>query len=157
MKWLLIEKSIPNNTILIDDSLKNNIDENRYSPTVEFAKCVYVKFNKELFFGMLPNVSEIEFSISSIIRGGEFGEATCNICRKRCLVDDIQLKLNSSVTLTIHEWLEVMLHEMIHIYDYTMNTKKYCSMKDYDGHDEWFDEFSKKFIKFGLVVKPYHT
>lgn len=157
MKWLLIEKSIPNDTVLIDDSIKNNIDENRYSPTVEFAKYVYCKFNRELFIGILPDVDEVEIGVSNIIRGGEFGQATCNICKSRCYVEDIKLKLNSSVTLTIHEWLEVMLHEMIHIYDYTINTKKYCSKDGYVEHDEWFNEFSKKFKKFGLVVQPYHT
>lgn len=157
MKWLLVEKVIPNDTRLIDDSVKDNIDKNRYSPSVGFIKYVYEKFNDELFIGALPESDDIEFGVSNRIRGGDFGEATAKICKSRCYVEDIHLTLNSSVTLTIHEWLEVMLHEMIHIYDYTINTKKYCIPDEYDGHDEWFNEFSKKFKKYGLVVKPYHT
>lgn len=150
MKWLLVEKCIPLDTKLIDDSIKCNVDDVRYSPTVDFIRYVYEKFNRELFVGALPGVDEIEVDVSNKIRGGVFGQATCNICKSRCFVEDIKLKLNSTVTLTIHEWLEVMLHEMIHIFDYTMNTKKYCVDDGYDGHDEWFNEFSKRFKRYWI-------
>ena len=157
MKWLLIEKRIPTDSKLIDDSVKEDIDGRKYSPTVDFIKYAYEKFNKELFFGVLPEINDITVGVSNKIRGGEFGQATCSICKSRCYVEDICLKLNSAVALTIHEWLEVILHEMVHIFDYTINTKKYCTNDKYDGHDDWFNEFSSKFRKFGLFVKPYYS
>lgn len=65
--------------------------------------------------------------------------------------------LNGSRTLTLHEWLEVVLHEMIHVLDYETNPQHFIgrTRRSYDAHGYWFMEEGSKYEKQGFHVQRY--
>lgn len=65
--------------------------------------------------------------------------------------------LNGSRTLTLHEWLEVVLHEMIHVLDYETNPEHFVgrTRRSYDAHGYWFMEEGSKYEKHGFHVQKY--
>lgn len=67
--------------------------------------------------------------------------------------------MNGSRTLTLHEWLEVVLHEMIHVLDYETNPQHFLgkSRRTYDAHGPWFLEQGRKYEKHGFHVQKYVT
>lgn len=64
------------------------------------------------------------------------------------------ITLNGSRTLTSHEWLEVVLHEMIHVLDYETNPEHFLGYmgRSYDVHGSWFLNYGKKFWSEGFHV-----
>ena len=65
--------------------------------------------------------------------------------------------LNAARTLTLHEWLEVVLHEMIHVLDYETNPQHFIGYmrRGYDAHGHWFLEEGEKYTKYGFHVQKY--
>lgn len=65
--------------------------------------------------------------------------------------------LNGSRTLTLHEWLEVVLHEMIHVLDYETNPRHFVGYMrhGYDSHGYWFLTEGEKYTKYGFHVQRY--
>lgn len=64
--------------------------------------------------------------------------------------------LNSAKTLSIHEWFEVVLHEMIHLVDYINYPEHFIRMKRYyNAHGDWFLNYGSKFEKDGFHVQRY--
>ena len=65
--------------------------------------------------------------------------------------------LNGSRMLSLHEWLEVVLHEMIHVLDYETNPHHFTGYmgRSYDAHGLWFMEEGEKYIKHGFHVQRY--
>ena len=65
--------------------------------------------------------------------------------------------LNGSRTLTLHEWLEVVLHEMIHVLDYETNPQHFIGYmrRGYDAHGHWFMTEGEKYTKYGFHVKKF--
>ena len=65
--------------------------------------------------------------------------------------------LNGSRTLTMHEWLEVVLHEMIHVLDYETNPQHFIGYMrhGYDAHGYWFLTEGEKYTKYGFHVQKY--
>ena len=57
----------------------------------------------------------------------------------------------------MHEWLEVVLHEMIHILDYETNPNHFTGVMRhaYDPHGYWFMNEGDKYTKHGFHVQKY--
>ena len=77
--------------------------------------------------------------------------------RRRDKVWATSVTLNGSRTLTLHEWLEVVLHEMIHVLDYETNPQHFIGYMrhGYDAHGYWFLTEGEKYIKYGFHVQKY--
>ena len=153
MKWKLIKEAnkTPSDQKSIDGSFNGDVSDEKFTPTVEFTKAVYRKMNKELFFGCLPNEDELTFEISHSVRGGFAG---ITIAERDVVTRQINVKklvLNGVLTFTLHNWMETILHEMIHICDY-VNFPKHFDNDDYDAHGDWFMKEGERFKKFGFNV-----
>ena len=59
--------------------------------------------------------------------------------------------------MTVHNWLEVVLHEIIHILDYQTNPSHflYGNKSSYDSHGSWFLNKGKEFESEGFHVQKY--
>ena len=135
----------------INASFNKDVSDEKFTPTVEFMKVVYNKMNKEFFFGCLPSENEIKFEVANQIRGGFVG---LTFAERDAITREITVKklvLNGIFTLTIHNWMETILHEMIHICDY-VNFPQHFDDSKYDAHGDWFMKEGKRFKKFGFSV-----
>ena len=152
MKWLLLESATPSDLETIMASFNSDVSDEKFSPTTEFLKISYDKLNSELFGNELP--SNIDLVVKSAPSQSFFGRATATIYRRLRKLTPKSIILNGSATLTLHEWLEVVVHEMVHIADYTFHPEHFFGRK-YDAHGPWFLEFGKKFEKDGFHVQKY--
>lgn len=158
MKWVKLlgeSNTIPSDKKSIDDSFNKDVSDEKFIPTEEFAKNVYDKVNREFFLNYLPN--NAEFKVKNTIRGGEFAAAFGNkyTVRGKSFISDFKLVLNSSITMSIHDWIGVVIHEMIHILDYNEHPDHYMN-KDYNPHGVWFLEQGKRFEKHGFHVEEFY-
>lgn len=160
MKWILIESNTPSTDEFVDLSWSDSDKSNEYFvPTIEFAKKVYDRANKELFFNNLPTPNELEFKIENRIRHNVAGYAKSKIDDIMNTLVPSALVLNGARTLTGHSWVEVIIHEMIHICDYVNNPDKFLAVK-YEAHDDWFMKEARRFKKYGFNItktleRPY--
>lgn len=109
-----------NNEIPIDrdtiiNSFKEDISDEKYSPTREFVESAYDILNEKFFDGKLPD--RLVLNVSNSPRASFMGLARCRIVGFD-IIRAMSITLNSSRKMTLHNWLEVVLHEMIHILDY---------------------------------------
>lgn len=111
--------------------------------------------NDKFFNGKLP--TGLRFQISSSPRGRFVGQASYRYNRSTEQVWATAVELNGSRTLTLHEWLEVVLHEMIHVLDYVSNPHHFTGYmrRSYDAHGLWFMEEGEKYEKYGFHVQKY--
>lgn len=152
MKWLLLESATPSDLETIMASFHSDVSDEKFSPTTEFLKIAYDKLNSELFGNELP--SNIDLVVKSAPSQSFFGRATATIYRRSRKLTPKSIILNGSATLTLHEWLEVVVHEMVHIADYSFHPEHFFGRK-YDAHGTWFLDFGKKFEKDGFHVQKY--
>lgn len=85
------------------------------------------------------------------------GQASYMYDRSREKIWTNGLAVNGARTLTLHEWLEVVLHEMIHILDYETNPNHFLGYMRhaYDAHGYWFMNEGEKYTKYGFHVQRY--
>lgn len=154
MKWILLtEEKIPNDIEMINASFNKDASCEKYTPTKEFAKSVYDRLNKELFFEFLISSNELKFEVRKL-KTGEYGKVLCKKDMHKSDIIPLKIILNEKYKLSIHSWIEVMLHEMIHICDYLCNPNNFYRV-DYNAHGEWFMKKTKEFRKYGFNVLPY--
>ena len=98
----------------------------------------YGILNKKFFHDNLP--AGISFKVKVQPTKRYIGLASYVYDRARDRVWSTGVTLNGSRTLTLHEWLEVVLHEMIHILDYETNPNHFLGYMRhaYDAHGSWF-------------------
>lgn len=145
--------NIPSDTDTLDASFNKDVDDAKYVPTTEFLKYAYDKCNDEFFNGELP--SGLVMEVKSKPTKSWLGEACYRLNRWEGSLVPTRILLNSSKTLTIHEWFEVVLHEMVHVVDYVMNPHHFTKMRHYDSHGDWFLDYGKRFEKDGFHVQKY--
>lgn len=142
MKWYLIsEDYVPTDTNLIDLVLRGKSDDtNKYTPTREFLLYAYTKLNKLFFDDKLPSSSDINIHIGNL---DEFNNDSkihlgcTNISLSESgIVVVHDLLLNGTIMITLHEWVEAIIHEMIHIQE-AIEYPNHFYMKDYDSHGEY--------------------
>ena len=97
------------------------------------------------------------FMVSNAPRARYMGLAGYQINRFLKHVTPMFIKLNGSRKMTVHNWLEVVLHEMIHILDYQTNPSHflYGNKNSYDSHGSWFLNKGKEFLSEGFNVQKY--
>ena len=122
--------------------------------TVAWMKKNYDKYNKLYFKGKLP---EIEFKISR-------SKKTWGYASYRCFgtgfVKPLDITMSNYYDSPEEVKLTTLLHEMIHIYDYTINPHHYIRngrKVRYDAHGMWFKSECNRLKKFGWDIEKYVT
>lgn len=151
----LVESLAPHEKKVLLRSFAHDITDEKFSVDNEFLKTSYDLLNVKLLDNRLPNSENFIFQVKSFPKKSWFAIASYKIYRTSNRIDVIGITLNSSKILTIHGWLEVVLHEMIHLIDYIENPQHFLLKRRYDPHGEWFLSFGRQFIKDGFNVQKY--
>jgi len=150
----LDESTIPHDEQTLRNSFPKDVSEEKYVPTQEFLETAYEIMNEEFFGNQLPKPERLLFIIKSLPRSNFIGMASYRINRFEQTITPTAITLNSSRTLTLHEWLEVVLHEMVHVCDYVNYPEHFLGYggRYYDSHGTWFLNYGKQFEKDGFHV-----
>lgn len=155
--WIRLfqEETIPCDKDSIMDSFEADVSDQKFSPSKEFLQVAYGIFNDRFFGGQLPD--GISFQVKTQPTKSYIGYASYMYNRDMGKMHTVGVTLNGSRTLTLHEWLEVVLHEMIHVLDYETNPKHYIGYmrRSYDAHGHWFQMQGEKYTKYGFHVQKY--
>lgn len=117
--------------------------------------------NNELFNGMLPSENELKLAIGFRPKSVAIGTAKYKILKNQAKVVPVSLVLNGARTTTLHGWIEIVLHEMIHIYDFVFHPEHFLKDKryrkeKYNPHGEWFLNMCENFKRYGMnIAKKY--
>ena len=156
MKWILLSESyIPNGIEIIKKSFNNDYTYEKFTPTIEFLEEAYGYLNNRLFQGKLPE--DIEFKIEHSLEDNDAGHTYANDDKKEgeFVIDCVSL--NGTIMMTIHSWLETILHEMIHVMDFKFHPEHFVDARKtgvpYDEHKGWFMEQANKFKNKGFNVE----
>lgn len=126
-----------------------------FPPSKEFLETAYNIFNEKFFNNSLPD--NLKFLVSNAPRATYMGLAAYHYNNFTETVTPTYIKLNGSRRMTVHNWLEVILHEIIHILDYQTNPHHFLHVnrKLYDSHGSWFLNKGKEFESEGFNVQKY--
>ena len=154
MKWILLSESyIPNGIEIIKKSFNDDYTYEKFTPTIEFLEEAYGYLNNKLFKGKLPK--DIEFKIEHSLEDNDAGHTYANDDKKEgeFVIDCVSL--NGTLMMTIHSWLETILHEMIHVMDFKFHPEHFNKKinPNYDYHKGWFMKEADKFKKYGFDIK----
>ena len=126
--------------------------------TVAWIEKNYNKFNKLYWNGKLPS---IEFKVSR--SRNTWGFASYRYDYLNDTVHPIRLTLSNYYDSPENVKLNTLLHEMIHIADYTFHPEHFIrngrrvSGHHYDAHGYWFKAEAKRIEKFGWVITKHVT
>lgn len=152
--WILLNESkITNDRKELLKSFNKDISDEKFSPTEDFLVTAYDILNERFFNGLLP--MHIEFKVSSSVTSPFIGLASYKFNRDKGTVWATSVTLNGSRKLSVHEWLEVVLHEMVHVYDYETNANHFLGYEEYDPHGEWFLTTGREFEPEGFHVQKF--
>lgn len=156
MKWLLISEAYtPSDLDDIENSFNGDVSDEKYTPTKKFLKNGYDMLNEKLFNNRLP--SDFEFKIEHGLKDNAAGHtyANDNKTEGEFVIDCVSL--NGTIMMTIHSWLETILHEMIHVMDFKFHPEHFVDARKtgvpYDEHKGWFMEQANKFKNKGFNVE----
>ena len=150
MKWLLIEKFIPSDEKFILDAIHGVKDNGRYTPTVDFLKEAYNKLNNMFFNGELPN--DMEFKIEKNLDDNGAGHTQANDNYTENCIDIEYVSLNGTLMKSPHSWIETIIHEMIHVAEFTEPPEHFMHKSDYEKHGKWFMDKARSFKKWGFDI-----
>lgn len=150
MKWLLIEKFIPSDEKFILDAIHGVKDNGRYTPTVDFLKEAYNKLNNMFFNGELPN--DMEFKIEKNLDDNGAGHTQANDNYTENCIDIEYVSLNGTLMKSPHSWIETIIHEMIHVAEFTEHPEHFMHKSDYEKHGKWFMDKARSFKKWGFDI-----
>ena len=154
MKWILLSESyIPNGIEIIKKSFNDDYTYEKFTPTIKFLEEAYGYLNNRLFQGKLPE--DIEFKIEHGLKDNAAGHTYANDDKTEgeFVIDGVSL--NGTIMMTIHSWLETILHEMIHVMDFKFHPEHFNKKinPNYDHHKGWFMKEADKFKKYGFDIK----
>lgn len=116
----------------------------------------YAKYNNLYFGGVLPN---IEFKISQSKQ--TWGYASYDYNRITNKLTPVSITISNYFDSPEEVKLTTLLHEMIHIYDYTINPTHFFNngrKVKYDAHGYWFKNEAARIYKLsGLDIQKYVT
>ena len=116
----------------------------------------YNKYNNLYFGGVLP---KIEFKISRSKK--TWGQADYIYNRFTNKLTPISISISNYFNSPEEVKLTTLLHEMIHIYDYTVNPTHFVKngkKVKYDAHGYWFKNEAARIYKLsGLDIQKYVT
>ena len=148
MKWLLIEEYTPEDGNFIENAIEEQDCGEIYTPSVGFLEKSYKKLNKLFFDDRLPN--DIKFKIEYDKASGGSGHTDADNNKDQLKFDIHYISLNGTLMKSPHSWIETILHEMIHVDDFTNHPAHFSG--DYNEHGEWFVKQAKRFEKFGFHI-----
>ena len=119
--------------------------------TADWIKHNYEKFNKLYFDGELP---KIEFKVMR--SRNSWGYAGYTIEDDGTITPDF-ISISTYYDCPEHVLECTLLHEMIHIKDYTFNKFHFGIGVRYDAHGAWFMNEAKRFIKYGYDIQKDAT
>jgi len=126
--------------------------------TLDWIHYHYYKFNKEYFGDLLPC---IEFKISHSKK--TWGYASFKYDFPNDTIIPSAITMSNYYDSPEEVKLNTLLHEMIHIADYTFNphhfirNHKKVHGRSYDAHGYWFQSEAKRIDKFGWKITKYIT
>lgn len=126
--------------------------------TKQWVEENYNKFNNELFGGLLPH---IEFKVN---RSKNFwGFAQFKYDYKNNTIIPLCITISNYYDSPEKVKLNTLIHEMIHIADYTFHPEHYIrygkriSGHQYDAHGYWFKAEAKRIEKLGWKITEHIT
>ena len=158
MKWKLIEEAkTPSDMKSIEASFNKDVSPELFIPSIVFLELVYGKMNRELFFGELPDAKDLKLAIGFRPKSVAIGTAKYKIFKNQAKVVPVSLVLNGARMTTLHGWIEIVLHEMIHIYDFVFHPEHFLKDKryrkeKYNPHGEWFLSMCENFKRYGMNI-----
>ena len=157
----LNESGTPHDLTTLLASFNNDVSDEKFSPTREFAQSAFQIINDRLLdhkldCGAFHPGGIAFFQVESQPSSSRVGCSKALVDKIRETITPVSITLNGAKTLTLHEWLEVVLHEMIHTYDYVYYPEHYLvHRRSYDCHGPWFMDFGKRFEKDGFHVDKF--
>lgn len=153
----LLESLTPHDRETLLGSFSHDVSDEKFTPDLEFLYNAYDLLNERLLGNMLPHADAVfKLEVKSLPRNTWLGYASYMAHFRDREVEATGITLNSAKTLTLHEWLEVVLHEMVHVVDYLQNPSHFLfDRRRYDAHGEWFLSFGRQFEKDGFHVQRY--
>ena len=147
------ESYIPNGIEIIKKSFNNDYTYEKFTPTIEFLEEAYEYLNNKLFKGKLPE--DIEFKIEHSLEDNDAGHTYANDDKTEGEFVIDRVSLNGTLMMTIHSWLETILHEMIHVMDFKFHPEHFNKKinPNYDYHKGWFMKEADKFKNKGFNVE----
>ena len=116
----------------------------------------YNKYNNLYFGGILPN---IEFKISRSKKTWGYAAYNYNLFTNKVI--PFSITISNYFDSPEEVKLTTLLHEMIHIYDYTVNPTHFVKngrKVKYDAHGYWFKNEAARIYKLsGLDIQEYVT
>lgn len=124
--------------------------------TLSWIEKNYTKFNKLYFNGILPSV---KFKISNSRQ--TWGYASYKINCKNNTIEPISLTMSNYYDSPEEVKISTLLHEMIHIYDYTINPQHFVTngkrVRGYNAHGLFFEKECNRLKKFGFDISSIVT
>ena len=124
--------------------------------TISWIKNNYEKYNKLYFGGVLP---DIEFKISRSKKTWGYAAYEYNLVSNK--VTPLSITISNYFESPEDVKLTTLLHEMIHIYDYTINPMHFVNRGKrvkYDSHGDWFKAEAARIYKLsGLDIQKFVT
>ena len=153
----LLESLTPHDKEALLGSFSHDVSDEKFTPDLEFLYNAYDLLNERLLGNRLPHADAVfKLEVKSLPRNTWLGYASYMAHFRDRKVEATGITLNSAKTLTLHEWLEVVLHEMVHVVDYIQNPSHFLfDRRRYDAHGEWFLSFGRQFEKDGFHVQRY--
>lgn len=121
---------------------------------VSWMKKNYDKYNELYFNGVLP---EISFKVNRSKK--TWGYASYRWFSSG-IVKPLEITMSNYYDSPEVVKLTTLLHEMIHIYDYTINPRHFVRngrKVHYDAHGYWFKDECDRLKKFGWDIEKYVT
>lgn len=148
------ESKIPSDKGILLDYIPGDVEDTKFYPTVDFLRSAYELLNEKFYGNKLPVIS---FRVNPRPRVKQVGTAGYRFNDYEKTVTPLYIFLNSAFTLSLHEWLEVVMHEMVHVCDYVMNPGHFLKFmrKSYDAHGSWFMNYGKQFEQYGFHIQKY--
>ena len=151
MKWLLLEEFTPSTDKFVSTAIKSDSNVTRYTPTLDFLKRAYSKLNNKFFGGKLPT-GGFEYKIDHDLNDTSAGHANANKDESTGKIKIKYIALNGTLMKSPHSWIETLIHEMIHIEDFTCHPEHF-NKEGYTGHENWFDNRARSFKKYGFDIE----
>jgi len=150
MKWkrIVSEEYTPEDDAIVMKVIDGDLSEKKYTPTEKFLEVAYLKLNERFFENSLPK--NLTFTMEKSPKKHHIGKTNITIYGDE-IVDVDGIELNSSTMLTLHEWIESIIHEMIHVQE-CIEHPEHLFKENYDPHGDWFMKRAKDFTQYGFRI-----
>ncbi len=153
----LLESLTPHEKDALLASFNHDVSDEKFTPTQEFLYAAYDLLNERLLAKLLPGSNDFTLEVKSLPRSKLLGFASYKVWFSKQAVEAMGITLNCSKTLTLHDWLGVVLHEMVHVVDYVTHPEHFLLNRKYDSHGSWFLTYGAQFESDGFHIQKYCT